>query len=96
MRAGVRPVASAAFAAALKAKCGTLTTHEAKHLMAIARMCLPENARLRRGVEDFTRSFLAARFDDARQVELGNTLAACVEAALLPEPVGLERKDLHG
>jgi hypothetical protein len=95
-RAGLRLVAGAAFAAALRAKCHEVTLTEVDGLRADAEAHLPPDHPLRRAVMTFATRYEANRFDAAELVAAGDDLARAVELALLPEPPGLGRADIHG
>lgn len=95
-RSGLRPVASAAFAAALRAKCHDITLMEVDGLRADAEAHLPEQHPLRRAVMTFATRYEANRFDAEALVAAGDELARAVELALLPEPPDLGRTDIHG
>lgn len=91
-----RVVESAAFAVALRAKTGSLTALDVDHMRTQAEQLLPDDAPLRRAITAFATQFDAARFDAAALVPLGDALSRAVELSLLPVPVDLDRRDIHG
>lgn len=95
-RSGVRPVASAAFAVALRAKCGTVTTMDVDGLRADAEAHLPEGHPLRAAVMRFATRYEADRYFPVELIAAGDELARAVDLALMPVPPDLQRSDIHG
>lgn len=95
-RSGVRTVASAAFAAALRSKCGTITALDVDSLRAEAEAHLPDGHHLRAAVLRFATRWEGDRFFPVELRAAGDELARAVELALMPEPPDLHRSDIHG
>ncbi|PZQ99914.1 MAG: hypothetical protein DI533_04590 [Cereibacter sphaeroides] len=96
MRSGTRPVASAAFAVGMKAKCAELTALDVEQLRSQTEELLADGDPLRAAILAFATQYELCRFDAAQLVDLGNQLCRAVEIALLPEPPDLDRRDIHG
>jgi hypothetical protein len=95
-RRGLRVVAGNAFAAALRAKCATITALDVDQLRAEAEALLPEGHSLRAAVLAFATRYEGIRRDAAALIAAGDDLARAVELALMPEPPDLGRADIHG
>jgi hypothetical protein len=96
MRAGLRAVASDAFAVALSAKVGGLTALAVEQLRSAAEAQLDPDLPLRQAVLQFATMFEADRRDPAALRQHGDELAHAVELALRPDPPDLNRRDIHG
>ncbi len=95
-RGGFRIVAGNAFAAALKAKCGTISALDVDQVRAEAEAHLPEGDPLRLAVTRFATRWESDRFFPVEMIAAGDELARAVELALRPEPPDLGRTDIHG
>lgn len=95
-RSGFRIVAGNAFAAALRAKCGTISALDVDQLRTEAEALLPEGHALRLAVTRFATRWENDRFFPVELRAAGDDLARAVELALLPEPPDLGRTDIHG
>lgn len=95
-RSALRTVAGSAFAAALRAKCGTITLLDLDSLRAEAEALLPADHPLRRAVTEFASRCEEDRYFAAQVIARGDELARAVEHALLKAPPDMGRIDIHG
>jgi hypothetical protein len=96
MKAGLRAVASAAFAVSLRGKVGTLTALDVEHLRSQAEELLDEGDSLRAAVLEFATQYEVVRRQAPALIDLCDGLSRAVEYALRPAAPDQHRVDIHG
>lgn len=96
MRSGLRPVVSSAVTVALQAKVGSLKPLEVERMRSQAEQLLNAGDPMRAAVLTFASQYEVVRWMPAALVVEAEALFRAAELALVPDPPGQDRRDIHG